>query len=105
MEESKKYITIKNGIDFRRIAKIMSKHDFKMNHATARNQLISAMNSLLEKTAENIGVKINKEKLQDLIKEQIVHDSLSDVLCVAYKDYLENKVKEKKNGAKRRDKT
>jgi cytidylate kinase len=94
MEENKKYITVKNGIDFRKIAKIMSRHKFKMNHATARNQLISAMNSLLEKTAENIGVKVSREKLEELIKDQIVHDSLSDVLCVAYKDYL----KDSKNG-------
>ncbi len=90
--DDKKYITIKNGIDFRKIAKIMSKNNYKMNHATARNQLISAMNNLLEKTAEHMGLKINREKLADLIKDQNVHDSLTDVLYIAYRDYLlENK--------------
>lgn len=94
--DDKKYITVKNGTDFRKIAKIMTKHNYKMNHATARNQLISAMNTLLEKTAENMGVKINRERLEDLIKDQNVHDSLTDVLYIAYRDYL----KENKKGDK-----
>ena len=94
--DDKKYITVKSGIDFRKIAKIMTKHNYKMNHATARNQLISAMNNLLEKTAENMGVKINRDRLEDLIKDQNVHDSLTDVLYIAYRDYL----RENKNGDK-----
>lgn len=94
--DDKKYITVKNGTDFRKIAKIMTKHNYKMNHATARNQLIAAMNTLLEKTAENMGIKINRDRLEDLIKDQNVHDSLTDVLYIAYRDYL----KENKKGDK-----
>jgi cytidylate kinase len=94
--DEKKYITVKSGTDFRKIARIMTKHNYKMNHATARNQLISAMNNLLDKTAENMGMKLNRDKLADLIKDQNVHDSLTDVLYIAYCDYL----KETKKGDK-----
>ena len=59
-----------------------------MNHATARNQLMIALNNLLEKTADKVGTKINKDTLVNLLKDQGVHDSLTDVLYTAYRDYL-----------------
>jgi hypothetical protein len=47
-----------------------------------------ALNNLLEKTADKVGTKINKDTLVNLLKDQGVHDSLTDVLYTAYRDYL-----------------
>ena len=40
------YATVKDGLDYRAISEIMSERGFKMNHATARNVLLSGMRSL-----------------------------------------------------------
>jgi hypothetical protein len=89
-QKEKKYITLENGEDFRTIAKIMSQHDFKMNHATARNQLIFAMQKLINDTASNI--KLGKVKFNDIekvLKEQDLSNDFSDMLYLVYKSYLE----------------
>ncbi len=81
------YITLEGGIDFRRIAKIMSDAGHQMNHATARNVLIFALRSLLEHTAEQFNVKITEEKMEEMLRNQQLHDALSDVLVESYKQY------------------
>lgn len=85
----KKYITLEEGVDFRTIAKIMTANDFKMNHATARNQLILAMEKLLTHVAAEVGGYKNKTadinfNLDDLLKDHNIHEYLSDVLYVAH---------------------
>lgn len=81
----KKYVTIEEGTDFRTIAKIMSDKGFKMNHATARNVLISAIKKLLNYSAERVGVKIPEGNMKDLVKDQTVHTALADVLYLTQK--------------------
>lgn len=85
----KKYITLEEGVDFRTIAKIMTANGHKMNHATARNQLILAMEKLLTHVAVEVGGHKNKTadldfKLDDLLKDHNIHEYLSDVLYVAH---------------------
>lgn len=84
--KAKKYVTIEEGQDFRSIAKIMTDNGFKMNHATARNVLISAIKKLLNYSADRVGVKISEEKMKTLIKDQTVHTALADVLYMAEKE-------------------
>ena len=43
---SQGYATVADGLDYRTISEIMTDRGFKMNHATARNILLSAMRSL-----------------------------------------------------------
>ena len=81
---SKKYITIEDGTDFRRIAKIMTSAGFGMNHATARNQLVLAMKNLLLLIGKEMGIKLDKKQLELLVQRQDVHNILSDVLYLAY---------------------
>ena len=88
--KSKKYVTVEEGTDFRTIAKIMTNNGYKMNHATARNVLISAIKKLLHYSADRVGVKIPDSDMKTLIKDQTVHTALADVLYLAQK--------EKKNG-------
>lgn len=83
--KAKKYVTIEEGTDFRTIAKIMTKNGYKMNHATARNVLISAIKRLLNYSADQVGVKINPEAMNGLVKDQELHSALADVLYRAHK--------------------
>lgn len=85
MKKDKKYVTIEEGQDFRTIAKTMTKHGYKMNHATARNVLISAIKKLLNYSAERIGVKISETDMKKLIKDQTIHTALADVLYLSQK--------------------
>jgi hypothetical protein len=43
---SQGYATVADGLDYRTISEIMTSRGYKMNHATARNILLSAMRSL-----------------------------------------------------------
>lgn len=90
--KDKKYITLEEGLDFRSIAKVMTANGFRMNHATARNQLIVAMEKLLTSIAADVQ---GKEKdnidfnLEGLLKDANIHEYLSDILYLAHKE-LEN---------------
>lgn len=91
-KENKKYITIEGGLDFRKISKALSDNGFQMNHATARNQLISAMEKLLEGLVEEVVkdgthndedvLKNSKSKtlVSNLLKTQDIHRTLGDLL-------------------------
>ena len=94
-ELKKQYITLDSGADFRQIAKIMSKNHLIMNHATARNQVIQAMNHLLVNVGKKLGVELSQDKLDELLKKQDIHDSLVDVLWTAHKDLLREERKNK----------
>lgn len=87
----KKYVTVSEGTDFRTIAKIMTKKNYKMNHATARNVLISAIKRILNYSADQVGVKMTPEWVNTLIKDQELHSALADVLYRA-----QNTTEEKK---------
>lgn len=84
--KQKKYVTVEEGTDFRTIAKIMTNNGYKMNHATARNVLISAIKKLLNYSADRVGVKIPESEMKALIKDQSVHTALADVLYLAQKE-------------------
>lgn len=91
--EKKKYITLDSGVDFRGIARIMSDNNFQMNHATARNQVIQAMNNLLIDVGKTLGVELSPERLDVLLKKQDIHDSLVDVLWAAHNELKQEEEK------------
>jgi hypothetical protein len=84
--EIKQYITLDDGIDYRSISKIMSEAGYKMNHATARNVLMAAMNNFVYKISENVGITLNQEKIETILKDQDIHDSFVDILYKAYEE-------------------
>lgn len=95
--DKKKYITLGDGgCDFRQMAKIMTDAGFKMNHATARNQLIIAIDSLLMKVGTMLNANISLEDIERLRNNQEIHDNLADVLYTAYKA-LEEDVQNEEN--------
>lgn len=91
--KDKKYVTLREGTDFRHIAKVMSAKGYKMNHATARNQLMQAIETLLNYTASDLGLTLSKDELTELAKSQEVHDALQDVLYLANKGDVTKVVK------------
>lgn len=91
----KKYIVVDESIDFRSIAKIMTKNGFKMNHATARNVLIVAIKKIMSYSAEQIGVKMSTDVMTRMIKDQNLHSALADVLYRAHKQSTENNKEER----------
>lgn len=84
INESKKYVTLNEGMDFRQIAKVMSAKGYKMNHATARNQLMMSIESVIAHAVKELNLKLSQEEIQLLAKNQNVHDALQDVLYLAY---------------------
>lgn len=90
MKKNKKYVTIKNdGTDYRKMAEMMTNAGFKMNHATCRNQLIIAIETILNQMSGQLKTKITKKHIKNLLSSQDIHDDLSDVLYKAYKELQE----------------
>lgn len=108
-QENKKYITIEGGLDFRKISKILSDNGFQMNHATARNQLISAMEKLLSGLVEEVSKESldgkpdafcaikQKNLVNTLLKTQDIHRTLGELLQDAFYELSpeEKKVEQK----------
>jgi len=78
-----KYVTLEQGTDFRRIAQIMTDAGFQMNHATARNVLMNSLSRLVRFVSEEVGVEITEDQVKRILKDQRVHEALSDVLFEA----------------------
>jgi len=84
--DKKQYVTLDEGVDFRTIAKIMSEHGYDMNHATARNILLSAIKNIMVYAADRIGIEMTEENIERLLKDQETHSALADVLFRALQD-------------------
>lgn len=84
----KKYITLdeQDCMDYRTMAKTMTKIGYDMNHATARNLCILGIKSILKQISIDLNLDFSKQKMSDAIKSQFVHDQLADILYVAYND-------------------
>lgn len=76
----KLYITLDSGIDFRKIARIMTAAGWKINHATARNQLMFAMKKLLTHVGKQMGIEFTEERISELLNSRAVHSALCDCL-------------------------
>lgn len=81
---SNKYVTLEEGIDFRKIAQIMTEAGFQMNHATARNVLMLSLSRLVRNVSEELGTNLSEEQIKGILKDQKVHEALSDVLFAAH---------------------
>lgn len=82
--KNKKYVTLSDGTDFRKIASLMSEAGYQMNHATARNVLISAMKKVIRGMSGDIGNDLNEEAITRLLQSPDIHKAFGDVLHEAY---------------------
>ncbi len=77
------YATVKDGMDYRAISEIMSERGFKMNHATARNVLLSAMRSIAKDLLLARGEGIETDRVEEIARSPMfqagVSDSVSDL--------------------------
>ena len=82
---AEKYITLnKDGKDYRAIANMMTKAGYSMNHATARNVLMSGMATFIKDVSSQMGKPLSEEELFTVINNQDTYDALVVVLEQAY---------------------
>jgi hypothetical protein len=81
---SQKYITIEEGEDYRTIASKMTSLGYKMNHATARNILLSGMRNFMQNMSEEVDNFLTEDQVEELVMRQDIHEILGDILplCV-----------------------
>lgn len=79
----KTYVVLEDGIDFRTIAKVMTKGGYPMNHATARNVWIMAMRNFITELADEVGIDITEDTIDNMLLDQELHSSLGEVLVTA----------------------
>jgi hypothetical protein len=77
---NQKYITIEEGEDYRTIAAKMTTLGYKMNHATARNILLSGMYKFMQHMSESLGKQLTEEECTTLVMRQDIHEVLGDIL-------------------------
>ena len=90
----KEYVTLSNGMDFRSIAKIMTASGRKLNHATARNQLMSALQKLFVNIFKQTNIKADKTHIKEMMNSQEIHNALTDVLFKAHQQIIKEQDKE-----------
>lgn len=89
----KKYVTLAEGTDFRKIATIMTEAGYQMNHATARNVLMTAMKKVIKSMSNSVGHELNEESLNRLLQSPGVHKAFGDILYDAY-ELMKDEVEE-----------
>lgn len=77
---NQKYITIEEGEDYRTIATKMTTLGYKMNHATARNILLSGMHKFMYHLSETLGNSLTEDECTTLVMRQDLHEILGDIL-------------------------
>ena len=81
------YATIINddGCNYRTISEQMSARGFKMNHSSARNYVIRAMDKFVSKFSVGLGIKLSDEQRQHVIRspafQSAMHDILQRIAC------------------------
>jgi hypothetical protein len=77
-----RYITITEGEDYRTIAAKMTALGYKMNHATARNILLSGMKKFMSGIAKDLGHPLDDVEVKNLIMRQDIHEIIGDILAL-----------------------
>jgi hypothetical protein len=89
--EKMKYVTLEEGIDFRKIAQIMTEAGYQMNHATARNVLMTSLTNLFKHISGEMDIDVSEAQIKNILKDQKVHEALSDVLFQAHEQLLQER--------------
>lgn len=87
-----RYITITEGEDYRTIATKMTSLGYKMNHATARNILLSGMRAFVENIAKELGSSMSEVESKRLVMRQDIHEVIGDVLTLCLKEQKEEPI-------------
>tara|TARA_Y100000310_G_C20085763_1_gene535965 strand:+ start:281 stop:559 length:279 start_codon:yes stop_codon:yes gene_type:complete len=68
------------GLGYREIAEIMTESGHKMNHSTARNVFLSAMNKIARDTCSMFGVEPTKKNLKRISSDPRFQSGVIDIL-------------------------
>jgi hypothetical protein len=74
------YATVKDGLDYRTISEIMTARGHKMNHATARNVLLSAMKTIATDIVSSQDIDINDVDIEQIAKSPLFQSGVADVI-------------------------
>ena len=83
----KSYATIGrefDGMDFRNMSQIMCDRGYKMNHATARNVLIHAMEKIASEYNKTMQTKLNKGQIRKLAKNPYFQSGVGAIIQDIY---------------------
>lgn len=72
------------GMDYRKIAELMTSQGHKMNHATARNIFLRAMKKLAQPVCELYGINNDSEDLERLARDPRFQSSMIEVISGIY---------------------
>jgi len=89
------YVTCQ-GVDFRGISKMMTDRGIEMNHATARNILLSALRKMAYQILPLYNTPTTPENLDAMVKSQEYQDGISDLLYQVYQEKIQNYAQERK---------
>jgi len=78
------YATVADGLDYRAISEIMTEKGFKMNHATARNVLLSAMRSLASDLLVSRGEEIEIDRVERIARSPQFQAGISEAVSDLY---------------------
>ncbi len=74
------YATVKDGMDYRAISDIMTSNGYKMNHATARNVLLSAMRTIAHEVLQSAGEDPSLEKADSVARSPGFQSGVADMM-------------------------
>jgi len=72
---------IENGLDYRAIAKVMCDEGFQMNHATARNIFLRAMQKIAVSICQIYKLPLNNENISRIAKDPRFQSAIVDLLA------------------------
>ena len=78
------YATVADGLDYRAISEIMTERGFKMNHATARNVLLSALRSLASDLLLSRGEDLQLERVEQIARSPLFQSGISGAVSDLY---------------------
>ena len=69
-----------DGVNYRQISQIMSELGFKMNHSSARNNVLHVMKKFAKAVTREFKMKHDENKIEEIIKNPSFQKSISDIL-------------------------
>ena len=82
MKHEHGYATVgPSGKGYREISEIMTKEGHKMNHATARNVLLSAMKTIAADIVKSQDIDINNVDIDEIARSPLFQSGVADVIA------------------------
>lgn len=74
------YATVDDGVNYRDIADTMTEIGYTMNHSSARNYVLRVMRKFAEAIADQYGINMSDEKLDDVARSPMFQSGIAELL-------------------------